>query len=80
MEPIDMTAPSCRVCGSAINVYVWRAEKPEETICHLCCDGAEHADGETGHHYSYAKYEGHACDYCGQEPPYDWFLGDDEYL
>ena len=77
-EPIDMTAPPCRVCGEVKNVYVWRDEAPEQTICNVCCENSEHHDGETGHHYSFGgSLEGHTCDYCGQIAPDDYFYSED---
>lgn len=59
------TPPPCRTCGKHDTVCIYRDEAPEQTICHECCPNAEHADGETGHQFSYARGEGWTCNYCG---------------
>ena len=61
----DGAVPPCRGCGSAKQVASYPPGAPKMAICPDCCETAEHPDGETGHQFTYARYEGHTCDYCG---------------
>lgn len=64
--PKDETPP-CRVCRSRHDVSCY-PDDHSKTICPECCGkGAEHADGETGHVFEYARGEGWTCNYCGTE-------------
>lgn len=56
----------CRVCRKVDAPIVYREEQPDLAICPDCCDGAEHADGETGHVWEYDEWErGSVCTHCG---------------
>lgn len=57
--------PVCRICRSSKRVAIYRTEAPGQAVCVECCDGSKHHDGETGHQFSYDRYDGHTCDYCG---------------
>jgi hypothetical protein len=59
----------CRVCGSSENVIIFDprclwAYFFRQTWCPPHCPD---------HDYRYSRYDGHYCDNCGQEPPFDWF-------
>lgn len=60
-------SPPCRVCGSPRDVGIYDPDHPERAICIECCPKAEHHDGETGHVWTYDRWErDRVCDHCGQ--------------
>lgn len=58
--------PKCRICAGDVDGYP--NDHPERAICVACCAaGAEHHDGETGHVWSYDRWERDSvCDHCGE--------------
>jgi len=67
----------CSKCGSD-DVIAYMTEAT--AICPSCCEKTvEHADGESGHVFKYARSEGYTCDHCGVEPDDQWYADRADY-
>lgn len=67
MSKIDF---SCKICGKQCDIA---SNPPDRAICPQHCED---------HHYIYIDGERrYACNYCGQEPPFDWhdYIEEDYY-
>lgn len=57
--------PPCRICRNSDGVICY----PDDyslTVCPVCCEKAEHPDGEIGHVWVHNPHiRGYECDKCG---------------